>query len=158
MKVLIAGVVGGLLVFCWSAVSHMALPLGEMGIEQSGGPNEAAILESLKADLPASGLYMLPTADPSITDPKLQMEDAMQKWSAGPSAVINYRAEGMSAMGTQTLGKEAAANVLAALIAAIVLAASKCSHGSTSRCPTGSGTASPATTCWPRAPTMPRAG
>jgi len=37
-KVLVGGVVGGIVLFVWGAVSHMVLPLGEVGIKEM--PNE----------------------------------------------------------------------------------------------------------------------
>ncbi len=37
-KVLVGGVVGGIVLFVWGAVSHMVLPLGGVGIKEM--PNE----------------------------------------------------------------------------------------------------------------------
>ena len=31
-RILIAGLVGGVIVFVWGAFSHMVLPIGEMGL------------------------------------------------------------------------------------------------------------------------------
>lgn len=33
MRILIAGIIGGLVMLMWGAVSHMMLPIGEMGIK-----------------------------------------------------------------------------------------------------------------------------
>ena len=33
MRILIAGVIGGLVMFMWGAVAHMMLPIGEMGMK-----------------------------------------------------------------------------------------------------------------------------
>ena len=46
LKIVLAGLVGGLVVFAWSAFSHMVLPTREAGIRQI--PNEDAVLSALK--------------------------------------------------------------------------------------------------------------
>jgi hypothetical protein len=33
MRVLISGLIGGLVFFVWAAVAHMVLPIGEMGMK-----------------------------------------------------------------------------------------------------------------------------
>ena len=33
MRLLLAGIVGGIVVFIWGAITHVVLPLGEMGIQ-----------------------------------------------------------------------------------------------------------------------------
>ena len=50
VKILIGGVVGGIIIFFWGFVSHMVLPIGEMGIKQV--PNEDALAAAMKADVP----------------------------------------------------------------------------------------------------------
>ena len=43
MKILLAGIIGGIVMFVWTSIAHMALPLGEAGINEI--PNESAVLE-----------------------------------------------------------------------------------------------------------------
>ena len=57
-RVILAGVLAGLTVWVWSAISHMALPLGEIGVQPL--PNEAAMLESIDESVKANGLYFFP--------------------------------------------------------------------------------------------------
>ena len=38
MRIYIAGLIGGIVLFVWGAVSHMVLPVGEMGIQQATQP------------------------------------------------------------------------------------------------------------------------
>jgi hypothetical protein len=54
----LAAIVGGVVVFVWESIAHVALPLGEMGL--SALPNEAPVLESLHASVPKPGLYFFP--------------------------------------------------------------------------------------------------
>ena len=57
-KQLLAGVAGGLAFFMWLFIAHMFLGLGEIGIQEI--PNEQAVVSSMKANIPASGLYLFP--------------------------------------------------------------------------------------------------
>jgi hypothetical protein len=49
MRVLIAGVIGGVAMYIWSSLAHVALPLGQIGI--SPIPNEPAVAAVLHAAL-----------------------------------------------------------------------------------------------------------
>jgi len=117
-RILLAGLVGGLVVFCWSAIDHMLLPFGEMGLTQIPSEKEAAVLERL-GELPGGGLYMYP---------RLEGENAaaheawMQKVANGPSGLLLYHPAGAPVMSGGTFAGEIGADVLAALIAAFVLA------------------------------------
>jgi len=68
MRVLIAGILGGLVFFAWGAVAHMLLPLGEMGARAP--QNEDAALSALSANLgKKAGIYYLPYIDtPGMKD------------------------------------------------------------------------------------------
>ncbi|HEY7215873.1 MAG TPA: hypothetical protein VIC28_14695 [Thermoanaerobaculia bacterium] len=115
-RIAIAAIVGGLIVFVWSAISHMLLPLGEMGI--STLPNEAAVLETLKTSIPQSGLYFFPTpTDPSAANP------------AGPAGIMVFHPEGGMDMSPKRLGNELLSNVLAALVAAWIASLLAAAYG-----------------------------
>lgn len=58
MKLIAASVVGGVIVFVWSAIAHMATPLGTAGVRVMA--NEDAVVGAMKASLPESGLYIFP--------------------------------------------------------------------------------------------------
>ena len=58
-RILLAGVLGGVAMFIWTSIAHMALPLGEAGISEI--PNEAAVLSAMQTSLgDKSGLYFYP--------------------------------------------------------------------------------------------------
>lgn len=58
-KVLIkGGLVGGLILFIWSAVSWMLLPWHLMTM--NGFKEEAAVTQTITANVPSSGVYLLP--------------------------------------------------------------------------------------------------
>ena len=45
MRILLAGILGGIVMFIWTSIAHMALPLGEVGINEI--PNEPAMRSSI---------------------------------------------------------------------------------------------------------------
>jgi hypothetical protein len=104
MRIVIAGLLGGLAMYVWSSVAHVATPLGRMGI--SSLPNEAAITTVLKAGVgPQKGLYLFPS-------------DMNAK--AGPFGFLAYSPE-LTQMNPATLGKELVVELLEGLVAAWLL-------------------------------------
>ena len=59
-RIVIAALVGGLAMFIWGAVSHMATPLGEAGFKTMPAASEPAVIGALGANVPDDGLYMFP--------------------------------------------------------------------------------------------------
>jgi hypothetical protein len=126
MKSVLAAIVGGLVVFVWSAVAHMALPIGTMGM--STLPDEQPVLDVLKEKVPAPGLYFVPAMDPKNKDP--QYRAAWQaKYESGPSGLLIIHPNGMKAMTPRLLLTELLADVAAAWIVALVFAAMAAGDG-----------------------------
>jgi hypothetical protein len=125
MRIVIAGLLGGLMMFFWGALAHMALGLGDMGMhygsngmETMGGLN----LDSQK-DGKVSGIYIFP----SIPEENMSDEAAIKAYAAQfggkPYAFVVYAPNGnpgMIEMGP-VLGKQFATDVAAALLLAFVL-------------------------------------
>ena len=124
-KILIGGIVGGIVMFIWGAVSHMALGLGEAGIKQL--PNEDAVLAPLPANLKESGFYFFPGMDqtPGMTkeQQKASEENWKKKYTTGPSGVLVYLAHGGEAMSPKQLLTQFATDLITSLLAACLLAA-----------------------------------
>ena len=127
MRITIAGIVAGIIVFCWGAVTHIVLPLGEIGLNIESTPATAAVLETVKG-LPESGIYMMPGRDTSITDEDERMQSQLDAWTAGPATVVVLQADGGPTMGA-ALGQQFLASVLAGCVAAMVLAGCSCGYG-----------------------------
>jgi hypothetical protein len=91
-KKLLAGILGGLAFFFWSYVAHDVLPLGKAGIKEI--PNEQAVLNSMKANMPEEGLYFLPGIGLPENATRAQqtaaMEARMHKVETGPSGFLVY--------------------------------------------------------------------
>lgn len=122
MRVLIAGLLGGIVFFIWGALSHMVLGLGDKGFHY-GTPYQAT-LAALKQDAPEPGIYFLP----SVPEEKMS-DEAAQTALVADSAGQGYAFvvwqpggnPGASAMGAY-LGKQFATDFLSALLAAWILA------------------------------------
>ncbi len=119
MRNVIAGVVGGIIVFVWGAIAHLATPLGTAGLRAL--PNEAPVIEALKANVPQSGLYFFPGVDMSRKPTPEEQKAWEAKLRAGPSGLIVYTAGGMGAMEPRQLVTELISDILAAVLAAILL-------------------------------------
>ena len=118
-RILLAGIVGGIVIFVWSAVAHMATPLGTMGIKQVS--NEPRFIDALQLSIRDAGLYYFPAGphgkDASESDKKAWEE----KVRMGPAGILVIHPEGKEPISPKVLGLEFATNVMAAPSAALVL-------------------------------------
>ncbi|MBC7901598.1 MAG: hypothetical protein H7070_16270 [Saprospiraceae bacterium] len=118
MRILIAGIAGGIVMFIWSAVAHMVLPIGEVGFRQM--PNEAAVIAPLKNNINESGIYMVPGMDMQNATEAEQAAWA-EKYKAGPRAFVIFHPMGAEPMGPGMLLTELASNIFASLCGALIL-------------------------------------
>ncbi len=121
-KKLLAGVLGGLAFFLWSFVAHDVLPMGKAGIKEI--PNEQAVLDSMKANMPENGLYLLPGLGVPEGATRAQqaaaMEARMHKVETGPSGLLAYHPVLQFSFG-KALAVELGTNILQVLLAVILL-------------------------------------
>src|SRR5262245_30413863 len=115
----IAGLVGGVVGFVWSAFSHMVLPLGEVGVGTI--PNEGPVLEAMQASLSNTGFYFFPGEghDQDMKGPAYAAWVA--KLHAGPRGILVYHPEGAEPMSPHLLLFEFLTNVAGSVIAAWLL-------------------------------------
>lgn len=121
MRVLVAALMGGIVMFLWGAVAHMALGLGNPGIHQPA--NEDVVLGSLHQGLGSKpGVYILPSIDPAKMRDKATMEAYSAKSKVSPYAWVVYLPQGedLSNM-TQQLPRQWASDTLASLALAFVM-------------------------------------
>jgi len=121
-KKLLAGVLGGLAFFLWSFVAHDLLPLGKTGIKEI--PNEQAVLNSMKANMPEDGLYLLPglglPENATRAQQSAAMEARMHKVETGPSGLLVYHPSLHFSFG-KALVVELGTNIFQVLLAVILL-------------------------------------
>jgi hypothetical protein len=119
MRALIGGIVAGIVVFVWGAISHMVLPTGKMGIKQI--PNEEAVVSAMKASIQEPGFYFFPGMD-MTREPTPEEQSAWNaKYMAGPNGVLVYHPTGSAPLSPKQLLTELASNIAAALLAAFVV-------------------------------------
>jgi hypothetical protein len=118
-KILIGGVVGGIVIFFWGFVSHMLLPIGEMGMQSL--PREEALNAAIKADVVEPGLYFVPGRDMSKAQSKEEMQAHMEKVTKGPYGFMVIHPNGRDVSLGKRLPIEFGTNVVCALLAAILV-------------------------------------
>ena len=93
-RILLAGILGGVVMFIWNFVAHELLPLGEMGVGIM--PNEDAVTSALQTSLgDNSGFYFFPSGGLTPGATREQKEAAMKKaeeqMASGAAGVLVYR-------------------------------------------------------------------
>jgi hypothetical protein len=121
VRVLVGGVVGGVVLFIWGAIAHMALPLGEMGIRAIPPKGEEAVLASFRSAIPERGLYFFPGMDKHGTPSAAEQKAWEAKIQQGPAGILVINPAGGEAMSPRQLLTELGTDVVAALLAAVVM-------------------------------------
>lgn len=123
-RIVLAAVLGGLAMFLWSSIAHMALGLGSLGVQDI--PNEQAMIGVMKSNLAQSGFYFFPglglAPGASRAERNAAMNVYQQKVANGPSGILIYHPSGQKAISAGQLLTEFGTNVVQALLAAILLA------------------------------------
>ncbi len=118
MRILIAGVLGGIAMFIWASVAHVATPLARMGLKAV--PNEAAVSAAMHRNLgDRPGLYFIPFAADADQKTMAQQEARLK---VEPSALVAYQPPGANQFGRQ-LGVEFTLELIESLLTAALLAA-----------------------------------
>ena len=119
MRLIIAAVLAGIVMFMWGAVSHVALGLVDSSMKQV--PNEAAVMSAMKTNLTEPGLYVLPGMDMSHKGTEAEQAAWAAKYAEGPTAVLIYSPTGEDAMSPRKFVIELASNIAAALVVGMIL-------------------------------------
>ncbi len=123
-KIFLGGVVGGIIVFVWSLISHVVLPLGMVGIKEL--PNEEMVVTAMRENIKEPGLYMFPgmgqTAGMSAEEKKASMQRWEEKYRQGPNGTLLYQPQGQNPIMPKQMLIELLSNIVGALVAAYLLA------------------------------------
>jgi preprotein translocase subunit SecF len=121
MRVLVAGLIGGIVMFAGGVAAHMALGQGTAVIQMPADEN--VVLNSLHEGLGNQpGVYILPSLDPKRMGDEAVLKAYSAKAATSPYAFVVYLPQGedMMQMGPQ-IGRQWASDTLAALALAFVL-------------------------------------
>ncbi|MCI0350431.1 MAG: hypothetical protein L0Z53_13480 [Acidobacteriales bacterium] len=97
-KIILGGVLAGVLLFIWSSLAHTVLPIGAMGISTT--PNEDAVLAALKTNLSAPGFYFIPghalmqAEQAAGSERDKAMEEWQKKYGGGAWSVLIFHPGG----------------------------------------------------------------
>ena len=119
VRILLAGVIGGLVLFFWGFASHMLLPIGEMGMQSIA--KEDALAAAMKADVPAPGLYFVPGRDMSKPQSNEEMQAHLEKVAKGPFGFMVIYPTGRDVSLAKRLPIELGTNVVCAILAAVLV-------------------------------------
>ena len=125
MKVLLAGILGGIVMFIWTSIAHMFLPLGEAGISEI--QNESAVLGAMQSNIgDQTGLYIFPGPGVGKNATRQEKNEAMkrmvEKMAANPSGILMYHAPGRPFALGKWLGIEFATELVEAILVVFLLA------------------------------------
>jgi hypothetical protein len=119
-RILLGALVGGIIVFAWSAVQHMATPLGMAGMRVL--PDEEPVLGALRSTLREPGLYIFPGMDMSKTPTPEEQAAWAERSRTGPTGIAVIYPQGREPAFGRELAMELLFDILAALLVAFGLA------------------------------------
>ncbi len=125
MKILLAGILGGIVMFIWTSVAHMFLPLGEAGISEI--PTESAVLSAMQSNIgEQTGLYIFPGPGVGKNATRQEKSEAMkhmaEKMATNPSGILMYHGPGRPFTIGKWLGIEFGTELLEAILVVFLLA------------------------------------
>ena len=112
-RILVAGVLAGLVIFVWGAISHMALPLGEMGVSEL--PAQETVLSVLGENVKERKIYLFPWYE----DPAEQEK----AWANYPHGILALSPSGGAFSFPRALAVEGVTDILGGVLAAFLFAA-----------------------------------
>ena len=100
-RIFLAGLLGGIAMFIWTSIAHMALPLGEAGIKEI--PNESTVLGAMQSNIREnSGLYIFPGLGLGPNPSRQEQHQAMKRMednvARDPSGLLMYHPAGSRPM------------------------------------------------------------
>ncbi|MBX7106425.1 MAG: hypothetical protein K1X57_20275 [Gemmataceae bacterium] len=132
LRVIFAGLLGGAMIFAGGFIDHMLL--NWVGRHMKHPAEEATLPDALKKHFPEAGAYGYPHPPKGAEnlkgeDYKRAFEATAAEYKKGPAAWVIVPPAGQAMMSGEMLGMEFASNVIAALLAAIVVATTRPSIG-----------------------------
>ena len=122
-RVILAGILGGIVMFIWSWLAHDVLPLGDAGIKVL--PNESSATAALQtATADKRGLYMFGLGlgeNPTAEEKSKAMKEMNERMAKSPSGLLMYHPAGRQVNMGQALGVEFATECVETILALFLL-------------------------------------
>jgi hypothetical protein len=124
MKILLAGILGGVAMFIWTSIAHLVLPFGEAGIQEI--PNESVVLSAMQSNIgDQTGLYIFPGLGVGKNATRREKNEAMKqvaaKAASSPSGLLMYHPTRPFTFG-KWMGIEFGTELVEAILAVFLLA------------------------------------
>ena len=117
-KTLLGGIAGGIILFVWSFLAWIVLPLHTPTMHEI--PNGDAVISTLKPLLPMKGLYLL-RHNPGMSADRAAQDAWTEKVKQGPNGLILYDPAGTDPMMTSQMVVGLILDILSALVVAWLL-------------------------------------
>lgn len=119
-RIFLAALLGAVAMFAWTAIAHMALPLGEAGVQNT--MNDESLLSAMKSTVKnQDGLYIFPSMGLPPGSTHAQQAEAMktypEKLEKNPSGFFIYHPPGSRPM---AMGKFLTVEFITELIEAFI--------------------------------------
>jgi hypothetical protein len=123
-RILLAGILGGIAMFVWSAIAHMVLPLGETGVREI--PDEQSIVGAMKSAIgDQAGFYIFPGPGLGPKPTREQRSEAMKRMTEEfpkhASGLLIYHPPGRAFSFGKSLGTEFVTELLEAILVVFLL-------------------------------------
>jgi hypothetical protein len=119
IRILIAGVLGGIVAFVCGAVEHMVFQWQDRHFKAV--PNETAFAKWLKDEKLEAGIYAFPYGDENAMKDEKAYAEFNERYKNGPNGILLMGPTGRDMMTFRELGLEALTVIAVALIAAWIL-------------------------------------
>ncbi|RNF82065.1 hypothetical protein [Montanilutibacter psychrotolerans] len=129
MRIAIAAIIGGIVMFIWGAVAHMALPIGEAGFRFP--PQQEAVLDAIGQSATEPGVYMYPSMEMEKYGDEAAMKAFLEESRGKAYAFVVYQPDGNPATTSMApnLGKQFVSVLLASAVLAWILSLGAWSFG-----------------------------
>lgn len=118
-RIILGGIFAGLVAFLFSAIDHMALPTGHMGLKIL--PQEDLVLGAMSSTIREPGLYFFPGMAMDRKPTEEEQKAWAARYEAGPTGILVFNPRGAAPMTPRQLSTELLSNILAAIIAAFAV-------------------------------------
>ena len=119
IRIIIAGIVGGLLLFVGGAIEHMVFQWGDRAMQPL--PDEATLVEAIRVQGLEHGIYSFPEVPENALSDEEAYNQINERYKQGPNGLLILGRTGEDMMGPQQLGFEFLSCVAAALLASWVV-------------------------------------
>ncbi len=119
MRLMLATLLGGIVMFIWGALSHMVLGLEATAVRPI--PNEEPVVAAMKANVTEPGVYFVPGMDMTKQATQEQMDAWSAKYKEGPTAMVVYNPSGADVFTPRQFVAQLASDIGAALFGSVIL-------------------------------------